>query len=417
MSALKSYTLEIFFVVLIVAACLTSGVGMQSINWSFPYFSGAEQFLPEGQWLINKDDYYIFSTLSDSDKLWFNFSEGKSPESFVPYNYYDAGFLHIIILASLLLPFLPPIAALVGLQIIVHCLICVAVSRKFNQTHLKILFFTLYALNPVVLKFVCFSYYYFWQVIPSFFLVLYLLDKKLWGAYLLPVAITLGVSLGLRETTILVVLAFLLLSIYREKLATSLFSIFLVISIKLILYSGGNASPWHTMYVGIGAYGNPNNVVLSDNAGYQVFERKTTMIIDTNPITGNFNDPTTKQHYYKVMKQEYLKVLRDSPLLLISNALKNTLAGYSFGYFVGNPLIQKLAMAGGALFVSVLFFYRQYVWFLAIGLSLITFTSFYPPIPAYMYGSYLIIIVAFIRLLNQPGINSGISSFITRIKK
>ena len=219
------------------------------------------------------------------------------------------------------------------------------------------------------------------------------------GAYLLPAAIILGFSLGIRGTTILVVVAFLLLSVWRERSVISLLSVALVLGVKVFLYNG-DSSPMHTMYVGIGAYDNPHGVALSDRAGYRLFEEKTGVILSTDPISGYFYDSKTRSDYSDVIKESYLNILQKSPLLLVSNAIKNTLGRYSFGYFVSNSLLQWVAIISGGGFAIMLLLLRQYVWFLAIGFSLITFTSFYPPIPAYMYGSYLILVVAFLQILN-----------------
>ena len=412
----KPSILEIAFVILVVAGCVALGVDMQSPNWTFPFFSGAEQVLSQGQWLISKSDYYKFVGLSELEKLRFNFSDGQDPEDLVGYTFWSTGFVHVIILAKLLLPFIPPILALVVLQVIIHCLICVAVVRQFSETYLKLLFIVLYGLNPVALKFVCFAFYYFWQIIPSFFLVLYLLDKKSWGAYLLPVAVVLGFSLGIRGTSLLVVLAFLLLCVWRERSSLSLISIALVFGIKVFLYSG-DAVPWHTIYIGVGGYENSHGVFLSDLAGYKLFKEKTETVLNTIAISGNFYDAETREIYFDVVKEGYLTILKESPLLLFSNAIKNTLAGYSFGYFVGSPLLQWLAIISGGSFGLILLALRQYFWFLAIGLSLITFTSFYPPIPAYMYGSYLIIVVAFLRMLKPLHFKMQNAGFISRPKE
>ena len=410
----KPFILESSLVVLIAVASFTAGISMQSPGWTFLYFSGAEHVLSQGQWLINKNDYLPFVSLNDLGRIWFDFSVAQNDASHTPPDYYGRAFLHAIIMAKVTLPFIPPIVALVALQVIIHCIICVAVLRRFPENHLKLAFIVLYALNPVVLKFVCFAYYYFWQVLPSFFLVLYLLDKNSWGAYLLPVSVILAFSLGMRETTILVVLAFLLLSVWRERSAISLVSVALVFAIKLFLYNGSDAGPWHTMYVGLGGYANPHGLILSDHAGYNLFEEKTGIVISGTNLA---EDLEIRDRYYETIKDEYFSILKESPTLILVNAVKNTLGGYSFGYFVGNPLIQNIAIIFGGIFALVLLLFRQYVWFLAIGLSLITFTSFYPPIPAYMYGSYLIIIVSFTQVLNPLLRKIQTVPFIFRAKR
>ena len=118
----------------------------------------------------------------------------------------------------------------------------------------------------------------------------------------------------------------------------------------------------------------------------------------------------------ELLKKGYLKVLEQSPLMIISNATKNTLAGYSFGYFVGVPWLQWIAILSGAAIGIFLLLFRQYLWFLAIGLSLITHTSFFPPIPAYMYGSYLILVVAIMKMLNPLRIKLQSSGYLSRNK-
>ena len=406
---------EVSLVILIICACFLIDIGMQAPSWTFPYFSGAGHLVTQGQWLISKSDYSLFINLSDLERVWFDFAISQKAEDLVEYNYYGVGFLHVIAFAKLLFPFISPIAALVVLQVIIHCLICLAVIRNFRENRLKFFFIVFYALNPVVLKFVCFSFYYFWQVIPSFFLVLYFLHKKPWGAYLLPVAFILGVSLGVRGTTVLIVLLFLLLCVWRERSAISLISFGLVLGIKLFLY-GSETVPWHTVYVGIGGYENPHGVTLDDGAGFKLFEKKTGITINTNPISGNFSDPELREHYGKVLKEEYFSILKKSPSLLVSNAIKNTLGGYSVGYFVGNSSLQNMAIMLGVGVALMLLSFRQYFWFLAIGLSLISFTLFYPPIPAYMYGTYLITVVAFLQMLNPVYSKMRRALFVFRSK-
>ena len=178
---LKPSILEIGLVALILAASFIVGISMQGDRWTFPYFSVAENVVSQGQWAISKSDWYQFNNLTETEKPWFNFSASVSEDDLVPFSHYVEAFLHAIIFAKLLLPFAPPILALVALQIGIHCVVCIALIRRFSENYLKLAFVAFYALNPVLLKFVCFPFYYFWQVVPSFFLVLYLLDRKSWG--------------------------------------------------------------------------------------------------------------------------------------------------------------------------------------------------------------------------------------------
>ena len=77
----------------------------------------------------------------------------------------------------------------------------------------------------------------------------------------------------------------------------------------------------------------------------------------------------------------------------------NTLQGYCIGYInKGGDIFNYIIAFLGVLNVGILLYYKKYSWFLMIGISIGAFTLFYPPIQAYMYGAYLLIILSFISL-------------------
>jgi len=50
--------------------------------------------------------------------------------------------------------------------------------------------------------------------------------------------------------------------------------------------------PWHTIYLGIGAYQNDFGIDdLSDVRGYEYFYSRTGILIDTNAVNGNWDIP------------------------------------------------------------------------------------------------------------------------------
>jgi hypothetical protein len=72
--------------------------------------------------------------------------------------------------------------------------------------------------------------------------------------------------------------------------------------------------------------------------------------------------------------------------------LLNNLQAYAFGYLTGKPYyIHVLTAFMGLSCLIFLLLTRQFLLFLAIGLSSGTFALYFPPIPAYMYANYLLI--------------------------
>ena len=103
------------------------------------------------------------------------------------------GYLFLIAFAKRLFPFLGPIGAIVLLQLLVHIIFSYLLVSKFDNIKNKIAFIFFYYLNPIVLYFTIYPFYYFWQVIPSFIVLLILNEKenKLFSSFLF-----LGASCG-----------------------------------------------------------------------------------------------------------------------------------------------------------------------------------------------------------------------------
>ena len=163
----------------------------------------------------------------------------------------------------------------------------------------------------------------------------------------------------------------------------------------IFIFPSHSQAPWHTMYVGIGAYKNPYNIQLADEEGYKFFYNQTGKKMNST----NINDPQLIDEYYQILKKEYFRILSENPKLAIKNALLNIFQSYSIGYKVGNERIAYASAFLGLLMIVLLLYSKQYVLFLAIGLLSGSFTPYYPPIAAYMYGSYILLVVAFIHII------------------
>ena len=154
--------------------------------------------------------------------------------------------------------------------------------------------------------------------------------------------------------------------------------------------SNSEKSPWHTMYVGIGAY--PNNYLseLSDNVGPRLYQ----------DVTGekiNFNNNEDYKKYNNIIKEHYFKILKEEPTLLIRNAVLNYLQSFAFGHFANRGLIiNVISIFCGLLVFVYMIVKKKYNYVILISASGIGHCLYYPPIQQYMFGSYVIIIFGLI---------------------
>ncbi len=109
--------------------------------------------------------------------------------------------------------------------------------------------------------------------------------------------------------------------------------------------------------------------------------------------------------------------MKESPLLLMKNALVNILGSFALGYAnrMSDFVNYGLALSG-LVILSLLFSFREYWMILAIGSNSFCFAPYYPPIQAYMFGSFVLLsfvaakvlfddhqLSRLVRRLNKPG--------------
>ena len=156
---------------------------------------------------------------------------------------------------------------------------------------------------------------------------------------------------------------------------------------------------FHTAYVGLGAYPNEYQNYLSDNAGYELYEKIHGERIVAS-FGGNLYDGEITDRYYRTTKKEYMRILSDHPFLFLKHAILNTLIGYTCGYLNLNfKKINYISASLGLLVVIFLIISKNYFLFLAIGATLCTYTLYYPPIPAYMFGAYLLNVFSYLKII------------------
>lgn len=393
---------------ILVASLVFNTDRSQSAVWLGPYLSAAAN-VGWGEFRYDLEETIAFRELSTEERQAYRF---KRSDRLTPYLNNAVGYAYVAFAATSLFPWLPDLPAIELLQVLLHMILSVWVIALLGTRAQRMLFLLLYAANPVVLYFVTFPFYYFIQAIPSFALLILLIAQArglrpqsvVTSAAFVAGSAVLAIVFLTRPTTIGAIVGFFLLAAFviRPRVVVAAgFLLFIVLA-----HTGrapGHHNPWHTAYIGIGAYPNEYVEAFNDNVGYALYEEKTGVPLNAS-LGGNLYDAAVANRYAEITRAEYFSILeRDWPRVL-RNVVLNTLQGFSPGYLTGQPYwVHLLFAAGGLVVVAALAWSRQFMLILLIGMSVGTFTIFCPPIPAYMYGAYALLVYGFIRVLERAG--------------
>ncbi len=391
----KKYLFYGISIILMVAALWWSFYQWRSqrmsTNWTGPFLSAAQHLQPgTGTFLIDQTDVKHFMQLDDVKREdAYEFRQSPIPQEF---NYHPIGYAYFIKAATLIFPYMGDQLAIILLQCLVHVVLCLCVLLQ-NQLsfRFRILFLVLYALNPLVLRFVTFNLYYFWQIIPSFWLLfigLKIKDRIGWAILLL----ALPFVFLARSTTAFVIVASLVAFVWYKSRVGGLVYSALFIGIVLWLYVPNQKNPWHTFYAGVGGFANPYGISLSDDDAYALYQKHTGVPLSSS-VGGNFYDPAVQEKYTAITRQEYLAVLHNSPFLLLKNAVVYFFASFGPGYMNKAPdWINYFVSVIGLAFFLILLFHRKILILAYLILGVGSFVFYYPPIQAYMYGNFLLLV-------------------------
>jgi hypothetical protein len=358
-----------------------------SASWTAPYFSGAVNILKSNEWNISQKEIRKFQLLSSKDQFDFKFTDVESESK---YNHNAPGLLYLIIIAKKFFPNASDYNALIYFQQFIHLLVTLSIIALIKDKYCKIAFFVLYGVNPLILYFVNFPFYYFWQSVPAaFLLVNYILKKKLNWALLVSSPI-LALMFLTRPTSIAVIGMFFLVSLLKKEKMHILISAIIVFSLTyLSLRIPTVHSPWHTLFVGTNAYS--SNVKLSDENGYEEYRNKfkSNISYSDSVLKG---DTAQVKKYIDYMEVSYFNILKSHPSKIIKNGFLNVISSFGFGYKPGNSALIYLNIILALAFMTVLIKLRLWWFSLFILSANILFTPYFPPIAAYMFGGYILIV-------------------------
>lgn len=373
--------------------------GMMGLDWSFPYFSGAANFERLFEWRISPSDYQLAQQLAPADYMRYRH---QATADTIPYGLNSYGYVLVAVFARALFQRLGDVQSVIALQLAVHALIsALFLVCFFADSRSRIAFVVLYVANPLVIYLATYPFYYFWLLLPSVCCAALLL-KPDWAQLILLLATPLLLlALLIRPTPLFLCLlvygfAYRALPGRRLSVVVPALTVFIagVIAISAL---NPRLPPWHSMYVGLGAYANVSSVsTLSDGEGYRYFAERTGIEVSTSPVSGNWGQPELMKSYGNVVRAGYVRALLAQPVRLLLNALLNLGQVFSVGFIVDSLPLSLLSSLLGWCVAAYLLLRGQILWVFAIVASALSFFWYFPPIPAYNYAAYLLLVCALI---------------------
>jgi hypothetical protein len=396
-----------YFVGISVALILAYYVGLQmnhrqSAIWTAPFLSAAANLTYPPSFQIDQDEiarFYLKSTTVARDSYRF------SPSTVgVDYPYNDIGYVYLVFAAATLFPFMGQQGSIILLQAVVHLVVCLTVV-SFSATTKKWRrgFLLIYAINPLILLYVVYNHYYFWPVISSFLFFL-LTHRKLNAfqvAILIATVLILPWSVMARSTAAPLLPLLLFLMFRRWGILPGLAMAIYVSACFFFFWIPSKKNPWHTAYIGVGAYDNPWHIELSDHAGLRLVNEQSSF---SHRVT-HLESPGVYATYRQLSKTAFIRQVEENPLLYAKNALFNGMLAFGVGYLTHRKDgVNYLLSATGLFAIFLHITGRQWLNLFAIFLASIAFIGYYPPIPAYLYGSYLLIVTGLLNVMyrNPP---------------
>src|SRR6185437_8510633 len=386
-SGVRTGRYALLFALIIVSALVFRNRGSQSLDFTFPYFSGAANIESLYDWRISPSDYQRVKGLRAKQYLAYRH---QRTQDFHLNTYNNYGYVLIVLVARTLFWWMGDGNAAVTLEIIVHAAICLAVFARLATFVRRWTFLVLYALNPIVLHVVTFPYYYFWAVLPCFVLAYVGLGGAKGKAWVVPGVMLIFLGFLVRPPTLFVCLLTFALLVWQGRRATATIAVCAFALLQFQALGHFYTSPWHTAYIGLGAYSNPFGIAKPlDSAGFDYYRNQTGKQMTTDPISGSFQDPHSRADYWNVLHTRYSRIFRDHPILIARNAVLNTIQSFGPGYDVDRSWVTLLSTVAGLIMIGLIVVCRQWLWGLAILAYAVAFTPYFPPVPAYLFGAYL----------------------------
>lgn len=413
---LKPWVMLVAAVAMLLGAIVFWNQGSQSTNWIFPYFSGAANLGLDFAWKIDAAAYEAFAKLPYAEQVEYAFVRGQ-PGDLMPYSILDRGYVFIVWFAQTLFFWMPSIKAVLWFQVAFHIVSVIWVLSLLQSNRQRLIFFIAYGMNPLVLHFVTFAYHYYWQVVPVLLWLSYearggvRLERKIYWMLAVMMAVFL-----IRQSTLLLSLFMLGYWVWKERTVHAWIALLAMLVFVLVVKNP--SQPWHTAYVGLGAYPNAAGIELSDESGYSRYKELTGIQIDTNLPHGNYYDKAVISEYYDTLRKELIDYATKHPMELVRNTSINLAQSFSLGYMTKSLMLSYLSAGIGVLVMLVMAWHAMFLRMALLLAGVAGFVLYFPPIPAYMFGNYLLLAWVLVHVLDPWLDKIGVSfgSYL-RVKK
>jgi len=377
-------------------------------EFTVPYFSGAA-LLHQGQgWKFNLnevDSLHAFQAIPDKKESVVKINAyrfASEEDNTRAYSINQPGYLYVSLLAGNIFWWTGDIGAVKLLQLLFHTIVCLLILFQLKSKRHKILFFFLYAVNPFIIYYAVYPFYYFWELIPSaIFLFYYLSNKKASLSLLLLVSIFLAFLFHVRSSVLLISILTLIyasghLPILRRSAIIGLYALL----VWVFQPDQKQKDPGHIMYASLGAYPNSYVKYFSDTVPWNAF-RKAGGIEYSYSSTPGMYDADVFFAESEWCLSEYKIIAKKEPLMIVKNAVINFFQSFSLGYFRTSLGLSYLSAFLGLILFCLMIYHKQFKLLFAIISAGLTFCMYLAPLPIYLYGSYILIIIALIQVFDK----------------
>ena len=303
------------------------------------------------------------------------------------------GFIYYIKLSKALFFYLGDMDSVIAMNSFLHVIATIFLIKQFSNIWLRGGVLILYGANPLIVHLATYPFYYYPQVISSIS-ALFLLRNTLISNLKIIVAISLIMFAIMIRPSLLFVLFFILIYLYirdRKNIYIWMFMVSTVLLVMMKLTIASSYSPWFTAYVGVGAYDNSYGIELSDNSAQNyIDEQLNNSSIEKQLVSDN-----------DILKRRYLDILFNDTYLIINNAARNIFELFGYGYRVGNLFLTNISCLIGVITIFIFLRYKLYFLLGVIFFQNIGYIFYYPPIPAYMAGSYLLLLFGWLYVISS----------------
>ncbi len=395
-------------VAILAAAQIFNNQDLMSANISVPYTSGAANYELGGDWLYDPADVQRLNELpNNAERSAFQSARTDTlQEMFV----LPQGWMFANVISQRVLPWMGDLEAAETLQVAVHLALTLWVVSRLTGDARKLLFLVGYGLNPFILHFATLPFYYYWQLIPTTLVALYILEREFrFGRWIVPLGALLSALVYVRSTTLAPSVILFALVVYRERRSAAVAVGGVIFVLGVVVQPFGPSGYWHSAYIGVGSYPNDYGISFVDQSGFDFYEAQTGVEVSGDPDGNLYAEPGFHSKYDGVMKDGFFDIASSDPLLIARNAVYNFGQVFSLGYFTASLTLSYLSSLAGFAFLGLLLWRRHYLIALVIAASAPA-SLFVPPIQAYMLGTLALTAVAVILVLESTPILSFVFS-------